>query len=173
MDDDEDIEEKCKIIRQNNIKLLEDFCEWLEVKRLSKKTIRVHVNNIELFVNHFLLYGNSYEAKDGVLEVNEFFIDWFIRKTNWANVNQIKANVTSLKKFFTFMFEKGEIKQEELDNLRDIIKEEMPNWITNMKEFEDSMSSDKVVWGRLINLQGRFKTRSFTHICLLRHIYFC
>lgn len=82
--------------------------EWLEVKRLSKKTIRVHVNNIELFVNHFLLYGNSYEAKDGVLEVNEFFINWFIRKTNWANVNQIKANVTSLKKFFTFMFEKGE-----------------------------------------------------------------
>jgi len=33
--DYEEIEEKCKTIRQNNIKLLEDFDAWLKVKRLT------------------------------------------------------------------------------------------------------------------------------------------
>jgi len=66
--DYEEIEEKCKTIRQNNIKLLEDFDAWLKVKRLTDQTIREHMNNIDLFINHFLLYEDAYEAKDGVLE---------------------------------------------------------------------------------------------------------
>ena len=148
MVDYEEIEEKCKTICQNNIKLLEDFYAWLKVKRLTDQTIRVHINNIDLFINHFLLYEDAYEAKDGVGEVNEFFDDWFIRKTTWSTINQIKANVASLKKFYIFMFEKGEIEQEDLDDLRDTIKEEMPNWITAMKQYENSMSSDTDdVWG--------------------------
>lgn len=140
MDDYEEIEEKCKTIRLNNIKILEDFYAWLKVKRLTDQTISVHINNIELFINHFLLNEDAYEAKDGIGEVNEFLDDWFIRKTTWATVNQIKANAASLKKFYIFMFEKGDIAQEDLDDLRDIIKEEMPNWIASMEQYENSMS---------------------------------
>ena len=98
------------------------------------------MNNIDLFINHYLLYEDAYEAKDAVLEVDDFLGYWFIRKTMWSSVNQIKANAASLKKFYTFMFEKGEIEQEDLDDLRDTIKEEMPNWIASMEQYENSMS---------------------------------
>ncbi len=148
MVDYEEIEEKCNTIRQNNIKLLEDFDAWLKVKRLTDQTIREHMNNIDLFINHFLLYEDAYEAKDGVLEVDDFLGYWFIRKVMSSSVNQIKANAASLIKFYTFMFEKGEIEQDDLDDLRETIKEEMPNWITAMNQYENSMSSDMDdVWG--------------------------
>ena len=144
----EEIEEKCKRIRQNNIKLLEDFGAWLKAKRLTDQTIREHMNNIDLFINHFLLYEDAYEAKDGVFKVDGFLGYWFIRKTMWSSVNHIKANAASLKKFYIFLVEKGEIEQDDLDDLRDTIKEEMPNWITAMKQYENSMSSDMDdVWG--------------------------
>lgn len=41
------------------------------------------------------------------------------------------------------MSEKGEIEQEALDELRDIIKEELRNRIAAMKQYENSMSSAK------------------------------
>ena len=148
MVDDEEFEEKCKTIRQNNLKLLEDFDAWLNVKRLTDQTIRNHINNIDLFINHYLLYEDAYEAKDGVFVVDDFLGYWFIRKTMWSSVNQIKANAASLKKFYTFMFEKGEIEQDDLDDLRETIKEEMPNWIAAMNQYENSMSLDMDdVWG--------------------------
>lgn len=144
----EEIEEKCKIIRQNNIKLLEDFDAWLKAKELTAQTLRVHMNNIDLFINHFLLYEDAYEAKDGVHRVDGFLGYWYIRKVMGLSVNQIKSNAASLKKFYSFMFEKGEIEQDNLDDLRDTIKEEMPNWITAMKQYENSMFSDMDdVWG--------------------------
>ena len=106
------------------------------------------MNNIDLFINHYLLYEDAYEAKDAVLEVDAFLGYWFIRKTMWSSVNQIKANAASLKKFYTFMFEKGEIEQDDLDDLRETIKEEMPNWIAAMNQYENSMALDMDdVWG--------------------------
>lgn len=148
MVNDEEFEEKRKTIRQYNLKLLEDFDAWLNVKRLTNQTIREHMNNIDLFINHYLLYEDAYEAKDGVLEVDDFLGYWFIRKAMWSSVNQIKSNAASLKKFYSFMLEKGEIEQDDLDDLRETIKEEMPNWITAMNNYENSMSSDMDdVWG--------------------------
>ena len=148
MVDYEEFEGKCKTIRQNNLKILEGFDAWLKAKRLTDQTIREHMNNIDFFINHFLLYEDAYEAKDGVFKVDAFLGYWFIRKTMWSSVNQIKANAASLKKFYTFMFEKGEIEQDDLDDLRETIKEEMPNWIAAMNQYENSMALDMDdVWG--------------------------
>ena len=144
--DYEEFEEKCNIIRQYNIKLLEDFDAWLKVKRLTDHTIKEHMDNIDLFINRYLLYEDAYQAKDGVFKVDDFLGYWFIKKTMWSSVNQIKGNAASLKKFYTFMFEKGEIEQDDLDDLREIIKEEMPNWVIAMRQYENSMSSEMDDW---------------------------
>ncbi len=69
-----------------------------------------------------------------------FLGHWFIRKAMWSSVNQIKANAASLKKFYTFMCEKGYIVEEHLYDLCDIIKDEMPDWIEAMERYDDPSS---------------------------------
>jgi len=135
--DYEKYEKECDRIRQDNIQLLHKFDAWLEEKALADDTIQKHVSNIEFYINHFLLYEEAIEAKDGALKIGIFLGDWFIRKAMWSSVQHIKNNAASLKKFYKFMLEKGQIEQEDLDDLHEIIKEEMPDWIDAMREFDN------------------------------------
>ena len=136
-DNYEKYEKECEEIRQKNVQLLDEFSAWLREKQLHEDTIRKHIYNIEFYINQFLLYQEAIEPKDGASEIGSFLGDWFIRKAMWSSVPYIKSNAVSLKKFYTFMCEKGQIDQEDLEDLYDIIKEELPDWIDEMKEFDD------------------------------------
>ncbi len=125
-DDLDKWERKCARIRKENDKILDKFGVWLYKKKLSDKTIRKHVGNIDFYINNFLLYDDAVKAKDGAFEVGMFLGYWFIRKVAWATPGQIKGNAASLKKFYTFMREQGLVKKEDLDELKEIIKTEMP-----------------------------------------------
>ena len=137
MDNYDEYEKECKRIRQDNIQLLDEFDAWLRGKKLAEDTIRKHVFNIEFYSNDFLLYEEAIEAKDGASEIGMFLGDWFIRKALWSSVSHIKDNAASLKKFYIFMYEKGQTEQKDIDDLNAAIKEEMPEWIAEMKRFND------------------------------------
>lgn len=92
----------------------------------AKTTINKHRLNIDLFLNHYLLYYDVLQPSEGIAEVDEFLGHWFIRKVMWASSASIKSNAVSLKKFYAFMVEKGLNIQAELDNLTTPIKEELP-----------------------------------------------
>jgi hypothetical protein len=148
LDDYKKYELDCEKIRQENMLILKQFASWLLEKQLSVDTIKGHVDNIDFYVNQFLLYEEAIEAKDGDSEIGMFLGYWFVKKAMWASVSQIKSNAASLKKFYTFMCEKGQLKQEQLDDLNDIIKEDMPEWIATMKRFDDPSIADRGdVWG--------------------------
>lgn len=137
MDDYKKYEADCERIRRENSEILKQFTIWLQDKQLSESTIKNHVNNIDFYANEFLLYEEAIEVKDGVSQIGMFLGYWFIRKAMWSSVNQIKSNSASLKKFYTFMCEKGYIKQEQLEDMNDIIKEEMPEWIEAMERYDE------------------------------------
>lgn len=148
MDDFEKYEADCKKIRKNNKKLLDDFYKWLKASGLKDKTIKNHVNNVDFYINEFLLYEDAIEAKNGALEIDMFLGYWFIKKALWSSPAQIKGNAASLKKFYTFLFEKGQIDKEELDELKGRIKEDMPEWIATMKRYDNPSITDMgEVWG--------------------------
>lgn len=148
MDDFEKYEADCKKIRKNNKKLLDDFYKWLKASGLKDKTIKNHVNNVDFYINEFLLYEDAIEAKNGALEIDMFLGYWFIKKALWSSPAQIKGNAASLKKFYTFLFEKGQIDKEELDELKGQIKEDMPEWIATMKRYDNPSITDMgEVWG--------------------------
>jgi len=137
LDDYKKYEADCERIRRENSEILKQFTIWLQDKQLSESTIKNHVNNIDFYANEFLLYEEAIEVKDGVSQIGMFLGYWFIRKAMWSSVNQIKSNSASLKKFYTFMCEKGYIKQEQLEDMNDIIKEEMPEWIEAMERYDE------------------------------------
>ena len=144
MVDFEKYEEDCENIKKANEQLLNGFDAWLKLSGLSEKTINNHVSNIDFYINEFLLYDDATEAKDGAQDVGMFLGYWFIRKAMWANRSSIKGNAASLKKFYTFLEEKGLIEKEDLIDLKQSIKEDMPEWLETLERYDDPSMED--VW---------------------------
>ena len=146
-DDHARIELECERIRAENEKLLEEFAGWLSAKGLGDTTVHRHCKNVEFYLNYFLLYEDAEEAAEGVSSVSMFLGSWFIRKAMWASRAAIKSNATSLKKFYTFMHEKGKVSTEQLDDLKRDIKEEMPDWLETMARYDDPNLNADEIWG--------------------------
>ncbi|WPD23827.1 MAG: hypothetical protein SD837_04530 [Candidatus Electrothrix scaldis] len=144
MDDYEKYERDCKKIQKVNEKLLDEFEARLKAAGLSKKTINNHLGNLDFYLNNFLLYEDAIEAAEGVGKVNMFLGYWFIKKAMWASQSSIKGNATSLKKFYTFMHEKGLISKNDLAGLKQRIKENMPEWLETLERYDDPSVED--VW---------------------------
>lgn len=148
MEEYEKIETERNKIRKQNEKVLEEFQQWLVNKGLSDKTIKQHVFNVDFYINEFLLFDDLDKPEEGVYNVDMFLGYWFIRKAMWASVAQIKQNITSLKKFYTFMYEKGSVSKEDLDDLLLTIKEEKAEWFATMERYDDpSIETMEEVWG--------------------------
>jgi len=144
MDDYEKYLGACKKIRKFNKRLLRGFEDWLKASGLSAKTIQKHLYNIDFYINEFLLYQEATDAKDGAGSVDLFLGYWFIRKALWASQTSIRGNAASLKKFYTFMHEKGLIEDDDLANLKETIKRGMPEWLATLERFDDPFIDD--VW---------------------------
>ncbi|MBE9175425.1 recombinase [Synechocystis salina LEGE 06155] len=129
----EDYESQVKEIREQNESVLQDFKAWLTRKGLAPKTIREHYSNIDFYINHFLVYEMPKLPAEGVDEISYFLGYWFIRKATWSSAYSIKSNVASLKKFYGFLQERGEVSAEEIDELKETIREQLPDWLKNVR----------------------------------------
>jgi site-specific recombinase XerD len=148
IDDYEQYEAECERIRRSNEKLLDDFEGWLRNKNLTAKTIRRHSENVDFYINEYLLYDDATEPQEGVGSVSMFLGYWFIKKAMWASAASIKGNAASLKKFYTFLHERESVSKEELDDLKETIEEEMPEWLATLERYDDPSITDMgEVWG--------------------------
>lgn len=147
-DDYEQYEAECKKIRKSNRKLLANFAQWLEESNLTEKTVTKHVDNVDFYINEYLLYEGATEPEMGVHVVDSYLGYWFIRKAMWASKASIKSNAASLKKFYTFMHERGLVEAEDLAELKATIKDEMPEWVATVSRYDDQSIIDMdEVWG--------------------------
>ncbi len=121
---------------KRNKKFLKIFADWLNDQKIGKKTIRKHLNNIDLYVNDYLNYYEITEMEKGVGMVYSFLNDWFIRKCLWSSVTSIKETAASIKKFYQCMSEKGYIKNEDYKFLCREIKDNMDIFIHSLMEYD-------------------------------------
>jgi len=143
----EQYEQACERIRNVNARLLADFRDWLTRKGLSAQTVRNHVGNIDLYVNHYLLYDTATEAVSGVYYVSSFLGHWYIRKAMWASESGIRGNAASLKKFYIYLNEQGQVPAEHVDLVRNSIKEGLPEWLATMRRYADPLITDSAeIW---------------------------
>jgi hypothetical protein len=148
-DDDDDAEqfgEPGNQIRNENAELLRRFSDNMAAKNLSAKTIRKHLDNIDFYINEFLLYEEPLPPEDGVSSIDYFFGSWFIRKAMWASVTSIKDNIASLKRFYAFMHEIGRISREELAEMKKDIKMGKEEWLETLKRYDDPDTDMGDVW---------------------------
>jgi len=148
VDDYEQYEIECEKIRESNEKLLEGFGNWLQKSNLADKTIDKHVDNIDFYINEYLLYDEAIEPQNGVYSVNMFLGYWFIKKAMWASQASIKSNAASLKKFYTYLSERGLVNKEDLASLQKTIKAKMPEWLATLDRYDNPSITDmEEVWG--------------------------
>lgn len=148
MDEYKKWEQDCKKIKLQNKKILDDFAEWLKQSGLKESTIDKHYNNVDFYINEYLLYEDATPAKDGASRIGMFLGYWFIKKAMWANAAAIEQNAASLKKLYQFMMEKKEIDADEFEDLKNDVKENMPEWINRMNRYDDpDIEEMGEVWG--------------------------
>ena len=117
--------------------MLDDFESSLKASGLSDKTIRGHLQNVDLYINYFLLYESAVEAKDGSHSVSMFLGYSYIKKVMPASSTNIRSNAASLKKFYSFLADREIIGEHVLSDLEETIKADMPTWLAKFKTYEN------------------------------------
>lgn len=130
-------EKKCKKIKVANGIHLDNFEKWLQEQGLTKKTIDNHVSNVDFYINDFLCAYDAQDVTQGCYKISQFLGDWFIRKALWSSCANIKSNAASIKKFYSFLLDSGVVTQEDYDMLCETIKDEMLDWLDEMKRYDD------------------------------------
>jgi len=131
--EDESTEAKFDKIIDANDKLLIEFHNYLISKKLSEETIERHLAKVEFYINEYLLDEKPLLPQDGVDHVNYFLGSWFMHRTTWASITSIKSNIASLKHFYTFMAETGQVTIDKLARMKQEIKENKDVWIESLK----------------------------------------
>ena len=144
MDPSEQYEKDCRKIKKHNALLLKEFATSLEQKNLTEKTIKKHCSNLDFYINEFLLYEEAIEAEKGSGYIGDFLGYWFIRKAMWASAASIRENASSLKIFYQFMHQNGKISKESLAEMKQTIKQDMPEWIATVKKYDNPEIDD--IW---------------------------
>lgn len=132
----EEYECKCAAQRRCNAKYLEIFEKELLAAGLISKTIRKHMENVDFYINEYLL-RQPLEMSCGCAEINEFLGYFFIHKCMWSTPENIKTTAASIKKFYKCMMEHAYVTKEDYQNLCEDIKENMSVWQRDCARFND------------------------------------
>lgn len=128
--------------KERNQKYIIEFEEWLNKKGLVNKTIRKHINNVDLYVNDYLNYYDITKVEEGVHLVYSFLDGWFIEKCMWASKNSLKETAASIKKFYQYMSENNYVNKKDYENMCSFIKQNMDNFLEQVDAFEEGTYYD-------------------------------
>ena len=135
-----DYEEYELLVEQQRVKnnqLLDQFESHLKGEKLSEKTVSKHLNNLDFYVNHYLLYEEIIEPQNGgAEEIGYFFEGWFPRKAMWSSPESVKATITVLKKFYQYLLSQGLVSASQYSELLEIIKESKDEWVSYYQPME-------------------------------------
>ena len=117
-------------IQAENAELRTSFREWLGSRGISRRTIDRHDANIRVYTDDYLLYDDAIEVAQGAsaAALRTFFDDWFLRKGPWSSPTSIRNMAASLRKFYAFMQEAGQISPRALRELNATIQTGLPGW---------------------------------------------
>ena len=129
MEEMSEYEKKCEQYKKVNEQYLEWFRQDLEEKGLKPKNIKNHIENMDLYLNDYLLYEDAYSMEQGIDMVNGFLGYWFIRKCLWSTPDTVRSCSASIKKFYKSMLARGKVSQDAYDMLVFTIKNDLEDWM--------------------------------------------
>ena len=107
-----------------------------------KKTIRKHLNNVDLYINNYLNYYDITKVEDGMSCIYSFLDGWFIEKCLWSSKNSLKETGASIKKFYQYMSENNYVSSEEYKEMCDLIRENMDVFLEQVDAYDNGTYYD-------------------------------
>ena len=132
-----DYDRQCDLMREKNQHYLDLFETDMCNHGLAESTIRRHLDNVDFYINEYLLYYGVNDMEFGCYDIGGFLGDFFIRKCMWSTPGTIKTNATSIKKFYKCMRDNGLVTTDAYDRLLRTIKENMADWQADCAEFNN------------------------------------
>ncbi len=114
-------------IAENEI-LINLFERYLTGQSLAPKTIKKHCDNIDFYINTYLLHDSIEKPEDNLNSIDIYFDYFMPRKTMFGSVNDTKNQITSLKKFYKFLLELNRINKNDYNNMLEMIKDNKRDW---------------------------------------------
>ena len=137
MEDYKEWEKKVKANIKRNEKFIKEFTSWLEEKDLAKKTIKKHINNIQLYLNEYLNYYDITPMEEGIDEAYSYLSGWCIEKCLFASKTTIKENIASIKKFYNCMSELGYVSKEDYKDLCEELNDSIDEILEYLKAYDN------------------------------------
>ncbi len=100
----DEIMEKYEEIQKENTQLLRTFEEYLIQKNLSKKTIKRHINDVELYINDYLAIDEEASPQEIDGYTLEVFFRWCIDKWIFNTVSELLSMITSVDIFYEYLY---------------------------------------------------------------------
>lgn len=122
---------------------IELFKNELSAQKLSEKTVRKHIQNVDFYLHDFgVYYEHISELSDGCYEIDFYFGDWYIDKCAWASKSDCRSQAASIKKFYKVMLDRGLVEKKDYQYLVDTIKENRDEWIETIERYDDWLMED-------------------------------
>ncbi|NMA84351.1 MAG: recombinase [Epulopiscium sp.] len=132
----EEYEMQCKQQQEKNDYYLEILEKDMVEAGLTDKTIRRHLENVDFYINTYLLREAPLDMQKGCGDMIDMFLGYFfIYKCMWSTPGTIKKTAASIKKFYKCMKEHGYVSKEDYNYLCTTIKENMQIWQKECKRF--------------------------------------
>lgn len=125
---EKDEERKFELIWKKNWMLLAEFNDWMLGRGLSKRTSHMHLSNVTMYMQEYLMYDGPLPPANGTIGIGMYLGSWFIRKAPYASPGTVRSNATSIVKFYSFLLEKGLITPGALEQMRESIRLDMRKW---------------------------------------------
>lgn len=137
-----DYDRQCDLMRERNERFLTLFESDMRTAGLAESTIRKHLDNVDFYLNVYLLHYDVNQMESGCYDIDGFLGDFFIRKCMWSTPGTIKTNAASIKKFYKCMRDNGLVSANAYDELVRTVKENMADWQADCAAFNDPGNYD-------------------------------
>ena len=107
---------------------LDEFEVDLRASGISEATIKKHLANAELFLNVYLV-ENKLSLSEGSYRMDDYFGFFLPRNCPWMSATAKRESITSLRKFYKSMFQRGAISAEDYAFMEESTREFKSEWL--------------------------------------------
>ena len=133
----EEYEKSCTLIREANKGYLSIYEKYLIDHGLSTRTVSRHMNNLDYYLNDYLLRDDALSMEDGIEKIDDYFSHFFIRQPNGATPGTIKSTSDSIRKFYQCMVVNNKIDKDGFICVCKTIKDSLPGWQANCLQYNN------------------------------------
>ena len=115
-------------VEEANHELLALFESWLTEQGLSRMTRVRHLRTVDLYLNSYLMDIGPMAPDEGVLKVDDFFVQWLPKASPWVSASSVQGMIPGLKKFAVCLHQQGLMAEDDLQDFMTVIKTNRKRW---------------------------------------------